>query len=449
MSIAQATTSVNGYLSSTDWNTFNSKQGAIALTTTGSSGASTFVTNTLNIPNYTLAGLGGVPTTRTITINGTSFDLSANRSWTIADTGITSLNGLTGTTQTFATGVSGSDFGITSTGTSHTFNIPNSSPSSRGLLSSTDYSTFNNKENALTFSSPLSRSTNTISIPQATTSVSGFLSSTDWNTFNNKGNGTVTSVGALSLGTTGTDLNTSVVSQTTTPVITLNVPTASATNRGVLSSADWTTFNGKESALTFSSPLSRSTNTISIPVATTSVNGYLSSTDWTTFNAKQVAITGGATTITTSNLTASRALVSDASGKVAVSSATSTQVGYLVGVTSAIQTQLDAKVPKINVFNAQTGTTYTLVLSDASKIIEMQSGSPNTLTIPTNASVAFPIGTEIQVLQFGAGQTTIAVASGVTTQSKLGQLKIANQDTGVTLVKRATDDWYVIGNLTA
>ena len=83
ISIPQATTSVNGYLSSTDWTTFNSKQGTITLTTTGSSGASTLVSNTLNIPTYTLTGLGGVPTTRTLTINGTGYDLSADRSWTI------------------------------------------------------------------------------------------------------------------------------------------------------------------------------------------------------------------------------------------------------------------------------------------------------------------------------------------------------------------------------
>lgn len=64
------------------------------------------------------------------------------------------------------------------------------------------------------------------------------------------GSGTVTSVSALTLGTTGTDLTSTVANSTTTPVITLNVPTASATNRGALSAADWTTFNGKQAALT-------------------------------------------------------------------------------------------------------------------------------------------------------------------------------------------------------
>ena len=149
MSIPQATASVNGFLSSTDWLTFSSKQNAITLTTTGNSGASTLVGATLNVPEYTLAGLGGmanvftslgdlvysnaagapirrsgnttttkmflsqtgdgtssaapqweaittttlgaVPTTRTLTINGTTFDLSADRTFSVGT--ITSLTG--------------------------------------------------------------------------------------------------------------------------------------------------------------------------------------------------------------------------------------------------------------------------------------------------------------------------------------------------------------------
>lgn len=77
--------SITGTLSSqTDLQSaLNAKQDTITLTTTGSSGASTFVSNTLNVPNYTLTGLGGVPTTRTLTINGSTQDLSANRTFTI------------------------------------------------------------------------------------------------------------------------------------------------------------------------------------------------------------------------------------------------------------------------------------------------------------------------------------------------------------------------------
>ena len=84
-----------------------------------------------------------------------------------------------------------------------------------------------------------------ISMAVANTSTNGYLSSTDWNTFNNKGSGTVTSVAALTIGTTGTNITSTVATGTTTPVITLNIPTASATNRGALSSADWNIFNNK------------------------------------------------------------------------------------------------------------------------------------------------------------------------------------------------------------
>jgi hypothetical protein len=78
-----ATGSQNGYLSSTDWTTFNGKQNALTLTTTGSSGSATLVGATLNVPTYTLSGLGGVPTSRQLTINGTAYDLSADRSWSV------------------------------------------------------------------------------------------------------------------------------------------------------------------------------------------------------------------------------------------------------------------------------------------------------------------------------------------------------------------------------
>jgi hypothetical protein len=79
----------------------------------------------------------------------------------------------------------------------------------------------------------------------------------------------------------------------------------------------------------------------------------------------------------------------------------------------------------------------------------MNVASANNLTVPLNSSVGFPIGTEIQVLQYGAGQTTIVATSGVTLRSKSSQLKIGNQYTGVTLVKVGTDEWYVIGNVSA
>jgi len=91
------------------------------------------------------------------------------------------------------------------------------------------------------------------SVTLANTDVTGALGFTPYNATNPNGytsnTGTVTSVAAITLGTTGTDLSSTVANSSTSPVITLNVPTASAANRGVLSSADWSTFNGKQAAL--------------------------------------------------------------------------------------------------------------------------------------------------------------------------------------------------------
>lgn len=90
---------------------------------------------------------------------------------------------------------------------------------------------------------------------------------------------------------------------------------------------------------------------------TSDANKPISTATQTALNGKQATITGGASTITSSNLTANRALVSDASGKVAVSAVTSTELGYLDGVTSNIQTQLDSKLSAAPVtsVNSKTG----------------------------------------------------------------------------------------------
>jgi len=160
------------------------------------------------------------------------------------------LTGASGT----VTSVTGTSPVVSSGGATPAISMPAATTSVNGYLTSTDWTTFNNKGSgtvtSVTGTAPVVSSggaTPAISMAAATTSVNGYLTSTDWNTFNGKGSGTVTSVAALTLGTTGTDLSSTVANGTTTPVITLQVPTASASNRGALSSTDWTTFNNKGS----------------------------------------------------------------------------------------------------------------------------------------------------------------------------------------------------------
>jgi predicted heme/steroid binding protein len=126
-------------------------QNAITLTTTGSSGASTYTSGTLNIPNYSLSGLGGVPTTRTLTINGTAYDLSADRTWTIPThdaVTIGTANGLSLSGQVLSLGLSSS--------------------TTNGALSSTDWTTFNSKQNALNGTGFVKISGTTISYDNST-----------------------------------------------------------------------------------------------------------------------------------------------------------------------------------------------------------------------------------------------------------------------------------------
>lgn len=491
-------------------------------------------TNTSNTKVMTTDASGNV-TTRTL-----SNLLSGNA--------LTSLNGLTGSVQTFGTGTTGSDFNISSSGSVHTFNIPDASSSTRGALKSSDWSTFNAKENALTFSTGLTRSTNTITVNTTqnintlsnltsngliktsggtgalsiatsgtdyssgtsslgtgilkTTSGTGTLSiatagdfptlnqnttgsaatlttsrtihggsfngsadvtniiastyggtgngftkfsgpATTEKTFtlpnasatiltdnapvtvaqggtgqtsytdgqlligNSTGNtltkstltagsgisvtngggsititntspssgGTVTSVAALTLGTSGTDLSSSVANPTTTPVITLNVPTASVSNRGVLSSSDWSTFNGKENALTFSTGLTRSTNTITVNTSQ-NIN-------------------------TLSNLT-SNGLIKTTGGTGALSIATS-GTDYSAG-TAALGT---------GILKSTTGTGALSIATASDFPILNQNTTGNAATVTTNANLTG------DVTSVGNAST---IANGVVTNAKMANM---------------------------
>lgn len=104
-----------------------------------------------------------------------------------------------------------------------------------------------------------------------------------------------------------------------------------------------------------------------------------------------------------------------------------------------------------SVQNAATtaSSNYTIQLTDLGKLVELNEASACTLTVPTNASVAFAVGDRIDVLQVGAGQVTITPVSGtVTINGYDGGLKLNGQWAAATLIKRATNTWVAVGNLT-
>jgi hypothetical protein len=306
ISIPVATTSVNGYLSSTDWNTFNGKQNALTnpVTGTGASGQVAFwssgsaITGESNLFwDATNDRLGiGTPTPATL-LNLKSSTTTELRLESIGDT-FRSFIGFRTDSQKWDLGINLNDLTdalsfnylgsekvrfnsagtviVSSSITANSF-IKSAGTSAQflkadGSVDSTTYvpvgrtitingttqdlsvdRTFNvGTVTSVTASSPLFSSggaTPNITIQQASGSQNGFLSSTDWTTFNNKtsNTGTVTSVG-LSSATSGVTIGSTPV--TTSGTITLAISTASSSQNGLLSSTDWTSFNNKQNALT-------------------------------------------------------------------------------------------------------------------------------------------------------------------------------------------------------
>lgn len=91
---------------------------------------------------------------------------------------------------------------------------------------------------------------------------------------------------------------------------------------------------------------------------------------------------------------------------------------------------------------------YELVLTDNGLLIEMNSSSALQLQVPTNLNEAFPIGAQVLISQYGTGQVTIVGDTGVTIRSSGGKTKLAAQYAIATLIKRATNEWYLAGDLT-
>jgi collagen type VII alpha len=171
---------------------------------------------------------------------------------------------------------------------------------------------------------------------------------------------------------------------------------------------------------------------------------FVSDTEKTTWNSKQTAITGAATTITGTDLTISRALVSDVSGKVSVSTVTSTELAYVSGTTSAIQTQINTKAPSASPTFTGTVSGITAAMVGLGSVDNTSDATKNSATATlTNKSLSDTTTAIVDVtdatkqIKFDAAGTT---ATSTILSSQTANRTITLPDATDTLVGKATTD---------
>ena len=172
------------------------------------------------------------------------------------------------------------------------------------------------------------------------------------------------------------------------------------------------------------------------------VNSAGTTIEWATLDALPSQSSNSGKYLTTDGTTASWATIT-LSNYALLDEPSFTGTVYSAG---NVVSHIDTNTPTLDSGNSYK---YTLVLADDGKLIEMNTstGVGNTLEIPLNSSHAFPVGTQISVLQTGAGQTTISGAAGVTVNATPG-LKLRATWSPATLIKRATNTWVVVGDMT-
>lgn len=203
--------------------------------------------------------------------------------------------------------------------------------------------------------------------------------------------------------------------------------------------------NGTVTSITAGTGLSGGTITSSGTIAIDSTVATLS--DAQTLTNKN--LTSGTNTFPTSlvTLTGSQALTNkDLTG---AGNTFPSSLATISGTETLTNKTLTAPVVNL-ALNAQTGTTYTFVLTDNGKLVTASNASAQTYTIPLNASVAFATGAQINIISIGAGQVTIQGTGGVTVASTGATAtapKLRAQYSSATLIKVATDTWYVVGDI--
>ena len=129
-----------------------------------------------------------------------------------------------------------------------------------------------------------------------------------------------------------------------------------------------------------------------------------------------------------------------------IGNVSATEIGYVDGVTSAIQTQIDAKISKLYTIPAAKTGAYTLAAGDDVNLIELN--GTFTVTIPLDSTYSFPIGSTIDIVNVGTGVITTAGAAGVTLNGTPG-LKLRAQWSSASFIKRAANTWVIVGDLAA
>ena len=344
ISITQASGSTNGFLSSTDWNTFNNK-------------ANSVVGGYLPLSGGTMTGVITTP-------NGT-FGIIVGDDSRLADRNIANT--------LFLEGNQNNDRGY--------INFSETTGNALGAVNGGDLTWRGNVVWHAGNITPVPTS-RTITINGTTLDLSANR------TYNV---GTVTSVAALTLGTSGTDLSSSVANGTTTPVITLNVPTASATNRGALSAADWTTFNNKQNALTN-------------PVTGTGTTNYLPKfTGTSTIGNSQIFDNGSAVGIGTASVTELLTVNGEISAVTRFRVNPSTQSNQIIG---------DGNAFSIG------GSNNLGIRNDSGSIVFASGGATVQLQLNTSGNLGLAVtpsawGSDFRVAMQLGGGGSIAGAAGV------------------------------------
>lgn len=490
LSLQTASSTQPGALSSSDWSTFNGKQDALGFTPLR--------------PTNNLSDLGSAVTARTNLGLGTAATQasSAFQSSSAELTGLSALsaNGFvrrTGASTYSSTALTAAELPVSATSpisystSTGAISIQTATGSQPGALSAADWSTFNGKQDAIGFT-PLRPSNNLADVASvgaartnlglgtaATQPSSAFQSSSTELTavaglsstgFVRRTGANTYSASALAVGDLPISATTPIAFNATTGVI--SIQTASSTQAGALSAANWTTFNSKQDG---SAELTA--------IAGVATAGFVRRTGAATYSASALvagdipdisgtyalrarAITGATSLAGGGSFAADRTITLlndvDTPGNLFYYGTNAAGVKGFYSVASSINWgvpgAIGATTPGTGVFTSLRGyrpvtdfaTTRILALADANVHLRSTAASPVTVTVPIDASVNFDIGTEIEVSQDGVGTISINQAAAAVSIRRFGSAavtghQLGGQYTSVILKKVAANEWRLYG----